>query len=705
MEHPKKLGKYEILDVLGEGAMGIVYRGFDPGIRRTVALKTIRVPHEDESMVAELAARFRNEARAAGRLNHPGIVNVYDYGEEGGTAYIAMEFVEGQTLAQYLAQKVRFKEDDIVGLMSQLLDALHHAHEAGVCHRDVKPANIILRPHGQLKVADFGIARLDAGTLTRMMPEMGTMGTPAYMAPEQFTDAHPVDRRVDVYAAGVTLYLLLTGRLPFIGSTEQLMYKVVHTSAPPPSTMPGVTCPSYYDELLAVAMAKAPQDRFANAIEFKRAVERAFENASGKPADPIAWGQTIVDALITQPGTRKLVPGAEDGSAALKVVPAARHTVLIVDDTPANLALLSEVLRDDYRTLVATSGERALQIVAAGDAPDLILLDVVMPQLSGYEVCARLKQNPDTRDIPVIFVSAQHEVEDETRGLELGGVDFLAKPISPAIVKARVRTHLLLSRQRRQLQRAVHQLEAQAGELAAWNLLLEQRVAEQVTQVNKLQRLRRYFSPSVADLILGGASDDPLRHHRTEIVVAFLDLRGFTAFTESSDPEEVMGVLGEFHAAMGAVIVAHNGTLERFAGDGLMVFINDPMPVPEPALAGVRMALEMRERFDVLLQSWTRRGYTLEMGIGIAQGFATIGAIGFEGRRDYGAIGNVTNLAARLCGEARGGQTLVSQKVFSQVAALVRCEAIGELQLKGFARPVPAFNVLGRQPAATAVAV
>ncbi len=346
-----------------------------------------------------------------------------------------------------------------------------------------------------------------------------------------------------------------------------------------------------------------------------------------------------------------------------------KHTVLIVDDTPANLALLSEVLRDDYRTLVANSGERALQIAASTEPPDLILLDIMMPQMSGYEVCRRLKDNPATRAIPVIFVSALDEVDDETRGLDLGGVDYLSKPISPPIVKARVRTHLTLYQQQRQLQQAV-------------------------------RTLRRFFSPSVADLILASGGDDPLRHHRSEISVAFLDLRGFTAFTETADPEEVMGVLGEFHAAMGAIIVAHNGTLERFAGDALMVFFNDPLPVAEPALAAVQMALEMHERFVSLTRGWHRRGYVLEMGIGIAQGYATIGAIGFEGRRDYGAIGTVTNLAARLCAEAQGGQILVSQRIWGHVVDRVDGHTVGELSLKGFARPVAAFHV--RRAKATA---
>ncbi len=374
-----------------------------------------------------------------------------------------------------------------------------------------------------------------------------------------------------------------------------------------------------------------------------------------------------------------------------------KHSVLIVDDTPGNIALLSEVLRDEYRTRVATSGERALQIAFSTNPPDLILLDVMMPGMTGYEVCQRLKQDPKTRHIPVIFVSALNEVDDETKGLALGGVDYVTKPISPPIVLARVRTHLVVYQQNRQLERAVQQLEAQAALLANWNRSLEQRVADQVEQVNRLGRLRRFFSPSVADLILSGATDDPLRHHRSEIAVVFLDLRGFTAFTETADPEEVMGVLSEYHAVMGAVIAQHNGTLERFSGDGIMVFFNDPLPVANAAAAAVNMSLDMQQRVQSLAEGWRRRGYALEMGIGIAQGFATIGGIGFEGRRDYGAIGNVTNLAARLCGEAKGGQILISQRVLGNVAELVVTEAIGEMALKGFSRPVNVFQVAGLQ--------
>ncbi len=212
--------------------------------------------------------------------------------------------------------------------------------------------------------------------------------------------------------------------------------------------------------------------------------------------------------------------------------------------------------------------------------------------------------------------------------------------------------------------------------------------------VEKLSRLKRFFSPQLAELIVTGGADDPLKTHRREVTVAFLDLRGFTAFAETSEPEEVMGVLREYHAEMGKLILDHEGTLERFTGDGMMIFFNDPVPVPNPAERAVRMALAMRDRVAALLGRWRKRGYELDLGVGIAQGYATIGAIGFEGRWDYGAIGTVTNLAARLCGEAKPGQILIALRVAGEVEDLIEAEEVGPLALKGLAKPVPAFNVV-----------
>ena len=213
--------------------------------------------------------------------------------------------------------------------------------------------------------------------------------------------------------------------------------------------------------------------------------------------------------------------------------------------------------------------------------------------------------------------------------------------------------------------------------------------------------MRRFFSPQLAQAIVGGDTEDPLKSHRCEITVVFLDLRGFTAFTETADPEEVMGVLGEYHAAMGRLILAHAGMLERFTGDGIMVFFNDPVPIPDPALQAVNMALAMQRAVAALAAGWRRRGHDLSMGVGVAQGFATLGGIGFPGRIDYAAIGTVTNLAARLCGEAQGGEILVSQRVWGAVEGRLdalrdgpaHAEPAGELPLKGFQRPVPAHRL------------
>ncbi len=217
-----------------------------------------------------------------------------------------------------------------------------------------------------------------------------------------------------------------------------------------------------------------------------------------------------------------------------------------------------------------------------------------------------------------------------------------------------------------------------------------------MAQLERLGRLKRYFSPSVVELMLSGGTDDPLKSHRREVAAAFVDLRGFTAFTETSDPEDVMLVLNQYHEAMGALVMSHGGTLEHFAGDGMMIYFNDPIEIENPALVAVDMAIGMQARFSGLAKDWAKRGFDVSLGIGVALGFATIGAIGFEGRRDYGVIGNVTNMAARLCGEAKGGQILISHRVHGFVADFVRTEPVGELQLKGFHKPVAAHSVQGR---------
>jgi adenylate cyclase len=354
--------------------------------------------------------------------------------------------------------------------------------------------------------------------------------------------------------------------------------------------------------------------------------------------------------------------------------------ILVVDDTPHNVKLLADLLSaKGYAVSTASSGRDALAKVG-GEPPDLILLDVVMPEMSGYEVCRKLRDNPATAVLPVVLVTALDPGEERIKGLDAGADDFLTKPVQQAELLARVRSLLRIKRYQ--------------DELADLNRTLEERVRAQVAQLERLGRLKRFFSPQLAELIVAGDADDPLRSHRREVTVVFLDLRGFTAFAETAEPEEVMAVLREYHAEMGRLVLEHDGTLERFAGDGMMIFFNDPVPVSEPALRAIRMALDMREGARELRERWRKRGFELGLGFGIAQGYATIGAIGFEGRWDYGAIGTVTNLAARLCGEARSGQILISQRVFGAVEAQVEVEQVGELALKGFAKPTPAYDVL-----------
>jgi len=352
--------------------------------------------------------------------------------------------------------------------------------------------------------------------------------------------------------------------------------------------------------------------------------------------------------------------------------------ILIVDDTAMNLKLLEGILTGHgYAVSTAPSGPVALERVR-DEHPDLVLLDVVMPEMSGYEVCRRLRADEATRLLPVIMVTALDPLQERVKGIDAGADDFLTKPINQPELVARVRSLLRI--------KALH------DELGELNRTLEQRVRDQVSQLERLGRLRRFFSPQLAELILAGDADDPLKSHRREVTVVFIDLRGFTAFAETAEPEEVMTVLREYHGEMGKLILAAEGTLERFTGDGMMIFFNDPVRVPDPAERAIRMALAMRDRVAHLSIGWRKRGHDLALGVGIAQGYATIGAIGFEGRWDYGAIGTVTNLAARLCGEARGGQVLVSSRVAGALEDVVDLEDVGTLTLKGFLKPVPVFN-------------
>ena len=365
--------------------------------------------------------------------------------------------------------------------------------------------------------------------------------------------------------------------------------------------------------------------------------------------------------------------------------------VLVVDDNPSNVRVVrARLAGEGYDVVTAGDGEEALT-VARATGPDLILLDVMMPKLDGIEVCRRLKAMRDLPFTPIILVTVMTDAKDVVTGLEAGADEYLTKPVDHAALCARVRSMLRI--------KALHDtVAAQAEEIARWNATLERRVAEQVTELARVSRLKRFFSPQLADAILAGGAADPLRPHRREISVVFLDLRGFTAFAETAEPEEVSDVLRAYHAEMGRLVLEHEGTLERFAGDGMMVFFNDPVPVSNPDERSVRMAEAMRARVRALSAEWRRQGHELDFSVGIAKGYATIGEIGFEGRSDYAAIGSVTNLAARLCTEASPNQILVSQRVYAAVADLVRAREVGPLQLKGFHRPVVAYEVVGLAP-------
>jgi adenylate cyclase len=361
--------------------------------------------------------------------------------------------------------------------------------------------------------------------------------------------------------------------------------------------------------------------------------------------------------------------------------------ILVVDDTAANVRLLEQVLLlAGYEVVTAASGEEGLAKVVFAK-PDIVLLDVVMPEMSGYEVCRALRANPATALLPVVMVTALDPETERVKGIEAGADDFLSKPINQPELLARVKSLLRI--------RALHRkIEDQAAQLVDWNAKLEQRVAEQMVQLERLARLKRFLSPKVAEMIVAGQLDDPLATRRKEVTIMFVDLRGFTGFSENAAPEDVLAVLRQYHATIGRLVGEHDGTIEHFAGDGVMLIFNDPQPLPDPAFSAVSMAVALRDEVQGLAQEWSKLGYTLGCGIGIAQGFATIGTIGFPGRQDYGVVGAVNNLAARLCARAESGSVLVSKRVHGRVEGRVVAEPVEALALKGFASPIPAYNVL-----------
>jgi len=349
-----------------------------------------------------------------------------------------------------------------------------------------------------------------------------------------------------------------------------------------------------------------------------------------------------------------------------------------VDDQRANVEMIAGVLQArGYEVLTAMDGERALEEVRTGN-PDIIVSDILMPGMNGYELCRRLRAEPATALLPVILVTSLEPQSERVTGIEAGADDFLSKPINWDELFARVKSLLRVKR----LQ----------DEVKSWNAQLERRVKEQVAQLEQLGRLKRFFSRQVAEAIVAGG-EDLLAPHRREITAVFLDLRGFTAFTDRADPEEVLDLLRAYHATLGRTVDEYGGTLEHFAGDGVMIFFNDPFPVDRPAERAVRMAIALQQAFVPIAQAWKKLGHEVGLGIGIAQGEATLGVIGFEQRWEYAAIGNVPNLAARLCGEARAGEILLDAQTEREVGNLARTETVGPLLLRGFLHTLPAFRL------------
>jgi class 3 adenylate cyclase len=360
--------------------------------------------------------------------------------------------------------------------------------------------------------------------------------------------------------------------------------------------------------------------------------------------------------------------------------------ILVVDDNEANRDILDARLRaHGYDILQAVDGEEALAATHQ-HLPDLILLDIMMPKIDGIEVCRRIKSDPSLPFTPIILVTAKSDSKDVVAGLEAGADEYLTKPLDQTGLVARVKSVL-------RIKELYDQVQNQAADLARWNRNLEQRVAEQLLEIERIGQLRQFLPRQVAELVGSPGNDKLLESHRRQVTVVFCDLRGFTAFAETAEPEEVISVLQEYHAALGTLINKFEGTVVLFAGDGLLVLFNDPLPCTDPQMRAVQMSLEMRDEMSSRIEKWRNLGHELGFGVGIACGHATLGCVGFEGRFQYSATGTVVNLAARLCDQALHGQILVDLKVHTAVQAFAELQSAGELSLKGLHRPVKAFSL------------
>jgi adenylate cyclase len=372
--------------------------------------------------------------------------------------------------------------------------------------------------------------------------------------------------------------------------------------------------------------------------------------------------------------------------------------ILVVDDMPDNLRIVRIRLEaSGYAVDTAADGEEALAKIEA-TPPDLVLLDVMMPKLDGIEVARRVKTNRALPFIPIVLLTAKSDPKDVVQGLDAGADEYLTKPVDHGALMARVRAMLRFKGLHDMVEAQRKELEAQGAALAELNRTLEARVNQQVEEIGRIGRLKRFLAPQLAEMIVSAGDESVLAHHRRDIVALFCDLRGFTALAETSEPEDLMQVLAEYHEALGPLIHARQGTLDRFLGDGLLVYFNDPVPVPDAPMVAVDLAIAMRAAVDGLKDHWRKRGFALGFGVGVAQGYATLGRIGFDGRDDYTAIGTVTNVAARLASEATDRQILITSRVANAIADRAQLESIGELALKGLSRPVAVSNIIALAP-------
>ncbi|HEV7861422.1 MAG TPA: response regulator, partial [Acidimicrobiia bacterium] len=426
---------------------------------------------------------------------------------------------------------------------------------------------------------------------------------------------------------------------------------------------------------------KAPEEAAEAFTRISDSAARAGALASGS-AGPAGVG--VEAASSSDPQARADVGEAPAASADLGLV-------LVVDDDSANRDVLARRLRRlGYTVCEAENGRQALEMMATQPV-DLVLLDLNMPDLDGYAVLEARHADPALRDIPTIMISASADMPSVVRCIEMGAEDHLGKPFDPVLLQARVGACLEKKRLRDQERALMATVSHQAEQLAEWNVTLEARVAEQIEELGRMARLRRFLSPQLADLVVSKGDEGVLSTHRRDIAVLFVDVSGFTSFSETAEPEDVMAVLREFHEELGRLVAEFEATVGFFAGDGMMVFFNDPLPCVEPADRALRMAVAMRERLGALAQQWRKRGHALGFAIGVSYGYATLGEMGFEGRYEYGVIGSVVNLAARLCDRAEPGQILISARAKAAVEDVADLEEVGEVSLKGFHAPVRAF--------------